>query len=94
MDPLEAFVETFSSSQDFDKAVSEAERACDETRRMVAKAGRATYVNQDDLKKADVPDPGKSPPDCESLATLYATNRKFCRRTRYRQNSRRHCSCS
>lgn len=59
MDPLEAFVETFSSSQDLDKAIGNAQAACDETRRMVAKAGRATYVNQDDLMKADIPDPGK-----------------------------------
>lgn len=58
MDPLQAFVESFASSQDLDKAVAEAQKATDDTRKMVAKAGRATYVNQDDLMKADIPDPG------------------------------------
>ncbi|KAK9895068.1 dihydroxyacetone kinase [Cystobasidium minutum MCA 4210] len=58
MDPLEAFVESFSADQDLDKAVAAAQQATEDTKKMVAKAGRATYVNQDDLMKADIPDPG------------------------------------
>lgn len=60
VDPLEAFTSAFTQSKgaDLRAAVKAAVEAADETRKLVAKAGRAAYVGQDDLKKADVPDPG------------------------------------
>ncbi len=39
-------------------AAEDAHKVADSTKTMVAKAGRGSYVNQDDLKKANIPDPG------------------------------------
>lgn len=60
MDPLDAFVSHFSASKgsDLKGAVEAATKAADETKDLVAKAGRAAYVGQDELKKAQVPDAG------------------------------------
>lgn len=60
VDPLDAFTQAYAKSQgkDLDGAVKAAVDAADETRTLVAKAGRAAYVGQDELRKADVPDAG------------------------------------
>merc|ERR1712093_717250 len=60
VDPLEAFTSAFvkSNGADFSAAVKAAVQAADETKDLVAKAGRAAYVGQDDLQKAQIPDPG------------------------------------
>jgi len=62
VDPLEAFTSTFAASkgQDFRAAVKAAVDASEETKKLVAMAGRAAYVGQEELRKADVPDPGFS----------------------------------
>ncbi|KAG8922037.1 Dihydroxyacetone kinase 2, partial [Tulasnella sp. 417] len=56
IDPLTAFVEALPNG--LLGAVDAAKRAAEETKKLPAKAGRAAYVNQDDLAKANVPDPG------------------------------------
>ncbi|GJN93409.1 hypothetical protein Rhopal_006464-T1 [Rhodotorula paludigena] len=60
IDPLAAFTESFGSSRgaDFNAAVAEAEKACEETKDLVAQAGRAAYVDREGLQNAQVPDPG------------------------------------
>lgn len=58
MDPLFAFTETLASSQNFGQAVQAANDATEETKNIQAKAGRAAYVGQDQLRDARVPDPG------------------------------------
>lgn len=57
VDPLEAFVEALPGSG-LSKAADQAHAAADKTKELVAKAGRGAYVNQEDLKKREVPDPG------------------------------------
>ncbi|KAG8950773.1 Dihydroxyacetone kinase 2 [Tulasnella sp. 424] len=54
--PLTAFVEALPNG--LLGAVDAAKKAADETKKLSAKAGRAAYVNQEDLAKANVPDPG------------------------------------
>lgn len=56
IDPLTAFVEALPNG--LLGAVDAAKKAADETKKLPAKAGRAAYVNQEDLAKANVPDPG------------------------------------
>ncbi|PSR90564.1 hypothetical protein PHLCEN_2v4857 [Hermanssonia centrifuga] len=60
VDPLQAFVETFTSSPnvDFAAAVKAAGDAALKTRDLTAKAGRSAYVEGDRLKLERVPDPG------------------------------------
>jgi dihydroxyacetone kinase len=58
MDPLFAFTESFASDQNLAQAVAAANRSTEETKNIQAKAGRAAYVGQDQLKDAKVPDPG------------------------------------
>ena len=58
MDPLFAFTETLASSQNLRQAVQAANNATEETKNIQAKAGRAAYVAQDQLRDARVPDPG------------------------------------
>jgi triose/dihydroxyacetone kinase / FAD-AMP lyase (cyclizing) len=59
VDPLEAFVNQFiSSPTDFPRAVQAAKAAAAETATYEAKAGRAAYVGREQLKNAQVPDPG------------------------------------
>jgi triose/dihydroxyacetone kinase / FAD-AMP lyase (cyclizing) len=57
VDPLQAFV-TVLGSKGLHAAAEEAHKAAEATKEMVAKAGRGSYVNQEDLRKADIPDPG------------------------------------
>lgn len=59
VDPLQAFTDAFAANpNDFASAVQAAAVASDETKKLVAKAGRAAYVAQEALKNADIPDPG------------------------------------
>jgi len=57
VDPLEKFIESLPS-KGLSRAADEAKAAADTTKELVAKAGRGAYVNQDDLKRSAVPDPG------------------------------------
>ena len=56
VDPLEAFIQALPSG--LSPAADKAHQAADKTKELVAKAGRGAYVNQEDLKKREVPDPG------------------------------------
>ena len=58
IDPLSAFTDTFADSLDLMAAVSEATEAMEQTKNLQAKAGRAAYIEQKELAKAQVPDPG------------------------------------
>ncbi|KAF8659843.1 hypothetical protein AX16_001728 [Volvariella volvacea WC 439] len=60
VDPLAAFVSTFSKSSGFDyvDAVKAAAEAADKTKDIEAKAGRSAYVEGDILRKQRIPDPG------------------------------------
>ncbi|GAA5983615.1 hypothetical protein JCM10908_000353 [Rhodotorula pacifica] len=60
VDPLAAFTEAYTASQgaDFAAAVQAAATACEETKDLVAQAGRAAYVDRAGLQEAQVPDPG------------------------------------
>ncbi|GAA5893508.1 hypothetical protein JCM6882_007840 [Rhodosporidiobolus microsporus] len=60
IDPLAAFTESFGAAkgENFAEAVAEAAAACEETKDLVAQAGRAAYVERGALKEAQVPDPG------------------------------------
>ncbi|SCZ90153.1 BZ3500_MvSof-1268-A1-R1_Chr1-3g01807 [Microbotryum saponariae] len=59
VDPLAAFIITFGSDPaNFDNAFNQAQEAAEATRALVAKAGRAAYVDQDKIEKANVPDAG------------------------------------
>jgi dihydroxyacetone kinase len=57
VDPLQAFVESLRANG-LNAAAEDALKAANATKELVAKAGRGSYVNQDDLKKANIPDPG------------------------------------
>ncbi|WVQ71012.1 dihydroxyacetone kinase [Cryptococcus sp. DSM 104548] len=57
VDPLEAFIASLAS-KGLLSAAEDALAAADKTKELVAKAGRGAYVNQEDLKKREVPDPG------------------------------------
>ncbi|WVR05765.1 dihydroxyacetone kinase [Kwoniella sp. DSM 27419] len=57
VDPLEAFIESLPS-KGLSSSADDAQAAADKTKELVAKAGRGAYVNQEDLKKREVPDPG------------------------------------
>lgn len=56
MDPLTAFVEQLP--QGLSAASQAARDAANDTKRMVAKAGRSTYLDQKQLAEGDTPDPG------------------------------------
>lgn len=60
IDPLAAFTEAFAASQgtDLNSAIRAAAEACEETKNLVAQAGRAAYVDRAGLQEAQVPDPG------------------------------------
>jgi dihydroxyacetone kinase len=58
MDPLFAFTEVLEGSKELSKAIEAANAATEKTKHIQAKAGRAAYVGQDQLKEAQVPDPG------------------------------------
>lgn len=57
VDPLEAFVASLPS-KGLAASADDAHAAADKTKELVAKAGRGAYVNQEELKKREVPDPG------------------------------------
>jgi dihydroxyacetone kinase len=60
VDPLDAFTRVFAESKgrDLRSAVQQAINAAENTKDLVATAGRAAYVGQDTLKDRQVPDPG------------------------------------
>lgn len=60
MDPLQAFTESLGKTKGLElgQAVESARKAAEETKDLVAKAGRAAYVGREELQKAQVPDPG------------------------------------
>ncbi|WWC66556.1 dihydroxyacetone kinase [Kwoniella pini CBS 10737] len=57
VDPLEAFI-TSLPKKGLNGAAEDAKQAAEKTKELVAKAGRGAYVNQEDLKNREVPDPG------------------------------------
>lgn len=57
VDPLEAFIAALPD-KGLNGAAEDAHAAAEKTKELVAKAGRGAYVNQDDLRDRDVPDPG------------------------------------
>lgn len=59
MDTLIPFIETFEQTGDLNKAVEEGGRGCEETKKMEAKLGRASYVSAEQVEKdGGVVDPG------------------------------------
>ncbi|KAF6761699.1 dihydroxyacetone kinase 1 [Ephemerocybe angulata] len=60
VDPLSAFIEAAhkTGGQDLANAVKLAAEAAEETKNLVAKAGRSAYVESDQLQKEHVADPG------------------------------------
>ncbi|ORY33982.1 Dak1 domain-domain-containing protein [Naematelia encephala] len=57
VDPLEAFI-TSLPNKGLNASAEDALAAAEKTKELVAKAGRGAYVNQEELKKREVPDPG------------------------------------
>ncbi|KAK4685203.1 triose/dihydroxyacetone kinase / FAD-AMP lyase (cyclizing), partial [Tremellales sp. Uapishka_1] len=57
VDPLDAFIQALSA-KGLSASAEDALAAAEKTKELVAKAGRGAYVNQEDLKKRMVPDPG------------------------------------
>ncbi|CAH0021398.1 unnamed protein product [Clonostachys rhizophaga] len=59
MDALIPFVDTFAQNGDFPKAVDEAKKGAEGTRRMEAALGRASYVGKERFEEeGGIPDPG------------------------------------
>jgi dihydroxyacetone kinase len=59
VDPLDAFVNAFiQNPQNFAAAADAARDAAEATKQLKASAGRAAYVDQQELDAANVPDPG------------------------------------
>ncbi|KAF9563069.1 dihydroxyacetone kinase [Agrocybe pediades] len=59
VDPLEAFIKTFSgNNQNYSDAVAAAGTAAEATKDLAAKAGRSAYVEGNRLKEQQVADPG------------------------------------
>ncbi|ORY92044.1 dhal domain-containing protein [Syncephalastrum racemosum] len=58
MDTLIPFVETLSAKQDVAAAIEAAQKGAESTRHMHASMGRASYVPDEDVKKASLPDAG------------------------------------
>ncbi|KAK6512202.1 hypothetical protein TWF481_001093 [Arthrobotrys musiformis] len=59
MDTLIPFVETFKQTGDLNKAVEDGSRGCEETKKMEAKLGRASYVSAEQVERdGGVMDPG------------------------------------
>lgn len=56
MDALVPFVETLNKTKDLSKAVEAARKGADETSKLPANFGRASYVNEEGLE--NIPDPG------------------------------------
>lgn len=58
VDPLVAFSDALGKGEDAKQAAAKAREAADNTKNLAATAGRAAYVDQEQLKKENVPDPG------------------------------------
>lgn len=62
IDALAPFVKALNDTQDFNKAVEAGNQGANNTRKLAAKFGRATYVDPEELKQFDseggLPDPG------------------------------------
>lgn len=58
MDTLIPFVETLNTKQDVAAAIEAAQKGAEATRHMHANMGRASYVPDEDVKKASLPDAG------------------------------------
>ncbi|KAI7873811.1 dihydroxyacetone kinase 1 [Lichtheimia hyalospora FSU 10163] len=58
MDVLIPFVETLSKEGDMTLAVEAARKGCEATRGMSAQMGRSSYLAEDEVKKANLPDAG------------------------------------
>ena len=58
VDPLAAFVDTFTTAKNYSEAAAAACKAAEATRDLQAKAGRSAYVENDRLIQERIPDPG------------------------------------
>lgn len=58
MDVLLPFADTFAAEADFGKAVRVAREKAEETRKLGARFGRASYVGIEEGGAQEVPDPG------------------------------------
>jgi dihydroxyacetone kinase len=58
MDVLIPFVNTLHQTQSMDKAIEAAKQGAEKTKTMRAKLGRASYVNEESVMSAAVPDAG------------------------------------
>ncbi|EJT53049.1 hypothetical protein A1Q1_00056 [Trichosporon asahii var. asahii CBS 2479] len=58
VDPLVAFTDALSDGEGAKKAAGKAKDAAENTKKLAATSGRAAYVDQEQLKKENVPDPG------------------------------------
>lgn len=58
VDPLVAFTEALNSGKGATDAAKGAKDAAENTKNLAATSGRAAYVDQEQLKKENVPDPG------------------------------------
>lgn len=58
VDPLVAFTDALSSGESAQVAAEKAKDAAENTKTLAATSGRAAYVDQEQLKRENVPDPG------------------------------------
>ena len=58
MDVLIPFVETLNQEGDMKLAIEKARQGCEATRGMSAQMGRSSYLAEDEVKKANLPDAG------------------------------------
>lgn len=58
VDALQPFIDTLYETSDLRKALSASQKGMEGTAKLTAKAGRAAYVQQDNLVNENVPDPG------------------------------------
>ena len=60
IDTLQPFVDSLREDGDVKKAVDKAKEGCESTKKLQAKFGRASYVNEKEFKSEEggIPDPG------------------------------------
>lgn len=60
VDTLQPFVDSLKEDGDVQKAVEQAKEGCESTKKLQAKFGRASYVNENEFKSEEggIPDPG------------------------------------
>lgn len=58
VDTLQPFVDSFSQSSDLNEALNSARDGCENTKKLKAKFGRASYVEESNFKEGEIPDPG------------------------------------